>query len=52
MAPGYWGSPTATLDWCEENYAVTHFIAEFCKYFVICNSSNSHFHLQKLGSNQ
>lgn len=28
---GYWGKPTATLDWCEENYAVTPYIAEFCK---------------------
>lgn len=26
---GYWGKPTATLDWCEENYAVTPYIAEF-----------------------
>ncbi|XP_028733299.1 alkaline ceramidase 3 isoform X1 [Peromyscus leucopus] len=34
MAPagdreGYWGPTTSTLDWCEENYAVTLFIAEF-----------------------
>nr|XP_023394664.1 alkaline ceramidase 3 isoform X3 [Loxodonta africana] len=34
MAPagdrqGYWGSTTSTLDWCEENYAVTWYIAEF-----------------------
>lgn len=31
MAPiaGYWGQPTATLDWCEENYIVTPYIAEF-----------------------
>lgn len=31
MAPidGFWGAPTATLDWCEENYAVTPYIAEF-----------------------
>ncbi|KAJ3011148.1 Alkaline ceramidase 3 [Thoreauomyces humboldtii] len=26
---GRWGPPTATLDWCEENYIVTHSIAEF-----------------------
>lgn len=36
MAPaadreGYWGSTTSTLDWCEENYAVTWYIAEFCE---------------------
>ncbi|XP_040486817.1 alkaline ceramidase 3 isoform X4 [Ursus maritimus] len=34
MAPaadreGYWGPTTSTLDWCEENYAVTWYIAEF-----------------------
>ncbi|CAJ0918679.1 unnamed protein product [Ranitomeya imitator] len=27
--PGYWGPPTSTLDWCEENYAVSYYIAEF-----------------------
>lgn len=36
MAPaadreGYWGRTTSTLDWCEENYAVTWYIAEFCE---------------------
>lgn len=33
MAPpdrdGFWGEPTSTLDWCEENYAVTWYVAEF-----------------------
>lgn len=31
MAPieGFWGKPTSTLDWCEENYAQTYYIAEF-----------------------
>lgn len=37
MAPavdreGYWGPPTSTLDWCEENYAVSYYIAEFCEW--------------------
>ena len=26
---GYWGHPTSTLDWCEANYEVSYFIAEF-----------------------
>jgi len=25
---GYWGPPTATLDWCEENYVSSFYIAE------------------------
>ena len=31
---GYWGFPTSTMDWCEENYAVTRYIAEFCKFLI------------------
>ncbi|SCU87978.1 LAFA_0E09978g1_1 [Lachancea sp. 'fantastica'] len=26
---GYWGKPTSTIDWCEENYVVSSFIAEW-----------------------
>jgi dihydroceramidase len=26
---GYWGKQTATIDWCEINYEVTYYIAEF-----------------------
>ncbi|CAH1399152.1 unnamed protein product [Nezara viridula] len=25
---GYWGEPTATIDWCEENYVYSYYIAE------------------------
>lgn len=25
---GYWGIPTSTIDWCEENYVVSTYIAE------------------------
>jgi len=30
---GFWGKPTATIDWCEANYEVTYFIAEFCECY-------------------
>ncbi|SCU91872.1 LAMI_0E07690g1_1 [Lachancea mirantina] len=26
---GYWGRPTSTIDWCEENYVVSPFVAEW-----------------------
>ena len=26
---GFWGEATSTLDWCEQNYEVTYYIAEF-----------------------
>ncbi|KNE56746.1 hypothetical protein AMAG_02526 [Allomyces macrogynus ATCC 38327] len=26
---GYWGPVTASIDWCESNYRITHYIAEF-----------------------
>jgi dihydroceramidase len=26
---GYWGEVTSTIDWCETNYEVTHYVAEF-----------------------
>ena len=40
MAPagvqvGVWGKPTSTLDWCEENYVVTAYVAEFCKFCFV-----------------
>lgn len=28
LANGYWGIPTSTIDWCEENYVVSSYIAE------------------------
>jgi len=28
---GYWGKPTSTLDFCEENYVMNFYMAEFCK---------------------
>ena len=29
MTEGYWGPVTASVDWCEDNYVVTHYVAEF-----------------------
>ena len=26
---GFWGPPSATMNWCEEDYVVTPWIAEF-----------------------
>lgn len=28
---GFWGKPTATIDWCERNYEVSFYVAEWCK---------------------
>ena len=33
---GFWGTPTATMDWCEENYAVSFYLAEFCTHSFTC----------------
>lgn len=29
LSEGYWGPKTATVNWCEHDYAVVHYIAEF-----------------------
>ncbi|SCU84838.1 LADA_0D04104g1_1 [Lachancea dasiensis] len=34
---GFWGKPTSTIDWCEENYVVSPFVAEWSN--TITNSA-------------
>ncbi|XP_042587962.1 alkaline ceramidase 3 [Cyprinus carpio] len=49
---GYWGTPTSTLDWCEENYVVSYYIAEFCKYVRtsgLCSVHAVHCRVGRLG---
>jgi dihydroceramidase len=29
MTPGYWGTPTSTIDWCEANYVHSQYVAEW-----------------------
>jgi len=29
VVEGYWGAPTSNIDWCEHNYQVNYYIAEF-----------------------
>ena len=38
--PSFWGDKTSTLDWCEENYLYSQYIAEFC--------TKNNFHTCKL----
>ena len=33
VVAGYWGDMDATIDWCENNYVHTQYIAEF--WYVI-----------------
>lgn len=28
LESGFWGKPTSTIDWCEENYVITYYMAE------------------------
>ncbi|CAN6661604.1 alkaline ceramidase Ypc1p [Trichomonascus vanleenenianus] len=61
---GYWGLQTATIDWCEENYVVSHYIAEaantltnalfvglavYAMYNVIRNKHEKRFLIVALG---
>lgn len=46
----FWGTPTATVDWCEENYALTRYVAEFFNSFsslslILCGVLGVLFHM-------
>ena len=30
---GFWGKATSTIDFCEENYVMSHYVTEFCKHY-------------------
>ena len=55
---GYWGEPTATTDFCEPNYAVSFYVAEFYNAFsslplcVVSVCGVRHCILMKLGVEQ
>lgn len=34
-APGFWGVPTSSVDWCEANYALSAYV---CEFFNTCSS--------------
>ena len=40
---GFWGNITSSIDWCEENYVVSYYIAEFCKLFNFYKINYYHF---------
>lgn len=50
--PAFWGEKTCTLDWCEENYLYSTYIAEFCQFgeeaSVIFTLSCREFHFKLL----
>ena len=39
---GFWGRPSSTLDWCEENYLYSSYVAEFCEsiFYRFCTQVN------------
>lgn len=54
QALGYWGEITSTIDWCEENYVVSGFIAEYVNtitnsvFIALAGSAIFHAYQNKL----
>ena len=55
---GFWGEPTATMNFCEPDYEMTHYLAEFLNTLsslplTLCGLSGLHLcHEQRLGHEQ
>jgi len=37
QAPGFWGQPTASVDWCEQNYAHSSYVCEMFNSVSSCS---------------
>lgn len=57
-SPGFWGTPTSNVDFCEPNYEVSHYVAEFWNtitsipIILVGVSGVVLCHVQRLGAEQ